>query len=221
MVQGSKCWYNTRRRARRRIHRRARRPIERRLASSETSPARFAPERHRPSLTLISLGALLVGALPPLPPRRPVCLASSHSTRWRSSGGLRLAPRLLRERRQLQEVAPLILEVHGGPALEGLEAELLDDGPPASRARLHAVHQRLGLGEGPRRVVFRPARPLLAGADASEAFVGVVVRPRGGFPGVPPAAAAAAACGGEPFCAASSRTLASKAGGISVASRRL
>ena len=141
MVQESKCWYNTRRRARRRITAALAVPIMHRLASSEIPPARFAHRKdvapHSLALSFhsaltfhlaLSLSALFLPFLLAV----PYGLEPQHALEELRER-LRLAPRLLRERRQLQEVAPLILEVHGGSALQGLEAELLDDGPPATR----------------------------------------------------------------------------------------
>ena len=119
-------------------------------------------------------------------------------------GRLRLSAGLARERRELEEVSPLILQVHRRSSLEARQSEFLDDGPSAPGTPLDAVHERLSLDERPRRVMLTSPRALgrRPAADPSP-------------DPAPPRAR------GEPFCAASSRTRARSAWGTSVASLRL
>ena len=73
----------------------------------------------------------------------------------------------MRQHGDSEEVAPLILEIHGGAVLDGGVVELLDVRPLPAAAPGDTLDERLRLLERPRVVVFAPPA---VGARASAPF---------------------------------------------------
>ena len=109
------------------------------------SPWRRLGRRRRRLLSLLIFFSL--GALPPalssLSPGHSEGGLELQDAEEEFRGRLRLSAGLARERRELEEVSPLILQVHRRSSLEARQSEFLDDGPSAPGTPLDAVHERL------------------------------------------------------------------------------
>ena len=96
---------------------------------------------------------------------------------------LYLPQRLLWKERNSKQVSPLVLEVHRGPPLNGLEAELLDVGPLPTAADANSLDEGLGLLGCPWVVVLLApvAAPIasLGTGIAVASIVALVVQGRG------------------------------------------